>query len=117
VDFVRARGSETDFVATVPAWEVPREDAVWQIEYFVEVTDAEQVRLAGRGDPLSPLSFPVAPRPPAAPAPPAQHWASNPWLWVAVGACAAAVGAGVAIVVSNPPTATLPIHIELEDLP
>ncbi|MFP2932612.1 tetratricopeptide repeat protein, partial [Pyxidicoccus sp. 3LG] len=56
VDFVRERGTER-FRAVLPAYDVPAEPEPYEVEYYFEVADAAQRRLAGRGDSFQPLVF------------------------------------------------------------
>jgi hypothetical protein len=49
-----------DFVATVPAFELPQEVLAYGVDDYVEVADGAQRRFAGRGDPFNPLTFTVA---------------------------------------------------------
>jgi tetratricopeptide (TPR) repeat protein len=104
VDFARQRGSKERYQATLPAYEIPAEASPYEVEYYFEVADAAQRRLAGRGDPFNPLIFQVAPHKVAnqPTASSGRAWYKSPWFWVAVGA--AAVGgtaAGVALASSE----------------
>jgi hypothetical protein len=105
VDFSRQRGSKERYLATVPAYELPAEATPYEVEYYFEVADAAQRRLAGRGDPFNPLIFQVAPQKSAntaAAASSGRPFYKSPLFWVAVGA--AAVGgtaAGVALASSE----------------
>jgi tetratricopeptide (TPR) repeat protein len=105
VDFTRQRGSKDRYEATLPAYELPAESSPYEVEYYFEVADAAQRRLAGRGDPFSPLIFQVAPARAAgqsATASSARPWYKSPWLWVTVGAVAiGGTAAGVAIATSE----------------
>ncbi|HEY0882211.1 MAG TPA: hypothetical protein VGD87_11800 [Archangium sp.] len=118
IDFVRGKGDRTAYTATVPAFEVPSEDRAYEVEYFVEVADAAQRRLAGRGDSYNPLSFRVAAKaategPVAEPTP----LYKSPWLWIGIGVVAAgAVTAGVLVATGNQ-TGTLPVKIQIEGTP
>ncbi len=119
IDFVRGKTDRTDFTATVPAFELPTEEQTYEVEYYVEVTDALQRRLAGKGDAFSPLSFHVlAKKAEAAAAGPVPAY-KNPWLWVGIGLGVAAVtGAAVGIgVATSNQTATLPVKIQIEGTP
>jgi hypothetical protein len=97
---------------------VPSEDAAYDVEYYLEVADAAQRRLAGRGDAYAPLAFQVAAKQ-GDTAPVVEHkaWYQNPWVWVGVGAGAAAIGAGAVIVATQQQTATLPIKIQIDGMP
>jgi tetratricopeptide (TPR) repeat protein len=104
VDFTRQRGSKEDYQATLPAYEIPAEPTPYEVEYYFEVADAAQRRLAGKGDSFNPLVFQVLPQPavgqPAAST--GRPWYKSPWLWVAVGAVAVGgTAAGVAIATSE----------------
>lgn len=117
IDFVPGKNEPFDFLATLPAFEVPTENQPYDVEYYLEVADAAQRRLAGRGDAYSPLSFRVAAadlnvhRAEAAAVP----LYKNPWLWLGIGAgVAAATTATVLVLTSSPPTATVPVKIQIE---
>jgi tetratricopeptide (TPR) repeat protein len=116
-DFARVGGSKTAFQATIPAFEVPIEDAASQVEYYAEVADAAQRRLAGKGDPFNPLSFTVAARAVAVRVTEARPWYANPWVWVGAGVGAAAVTTGVVLIATSQQTATLPITIQIDGAP
>jgi len=104
VDFTRQRGSKEDYQAILPAYEIPAESTAYEVEYYFEVADAAQRRLAGKGDSFNPLVFQVLPQQ-AAGQPAAstgRPWYKSPWLWVAVGAVAVGgTAAGVAIATSE----------------
>lgn len=118
IDFAREKGSKTEYQATIPAFEVPAEDASYELEYYVEVADAAQRRLAGRGDPFNPLSFRVAPKKiEGGGKPEPSAWYKNPWLWVGVGVGAAAVTTGAVLIATSRTTATLPVQIQIEGMP
>lgn len=118
VDFAREKGSKVDYSATIPAFEVPAEEAAWDMEYYVEVADAAQRRLAGRGDAFNPLAFRVAARgAAAAPVVESRPWYKNPWVWVGIGAGAAAITTGAVLIATSQQTATLPIQIQIEGTP
>lgn len=119
IDFVRGKADRTAFTATVPAFALPTEEQTYEVEYYVEVTDAVQRRLAGKGDAFNPLSFHVlAKKADAAAAGPVPAYKS-PWLWVGIGLGVAAVaGAAVGIgVATSNQTATLPVKIQIEGTP
>jgi tetratricopeptide (TPR) repeat protein len=104
VDFVRERGSKERYEATLPAYELPTEATAYEVEYYFEVADAAQRRLAGRGDSFNPLVFQVLPQQQAGQpaASTGRPWYKSPWLWVAVGAVAVGgTAAGVAIATSE----------------
>ncbi len=118
IDFRRAPGAKNDYVALVPAFDVPSEEAAYDVEYYLEVSDAAQRRLAGRGDAYAPLAFQVVAKAGEA-APVVEHkaWYQNPWVWVGVGAGAAAIGVGAVVVATQQQTATLPIKIQIDGMP
>lgn len=118
VDFKREAGSKVDYEATVPAFELPVEETSWDMEYYLEVSDAAQRRLAGRGDAFNPLSFRVLARA-VAPLPTAEArpWYKNPWVWVGITAGAAAVTTGAVLLATSGQSATLPVQIQLEGTP
>jgi tetratricopeptide (TPR) repeat protein len=117
IDFLREKGSRVEFTATIPAFELPLEEAAYEVEYYVEVADAAQRRLAGRGDAYTPLSFKVAARQLAAAVIEAHPWYKNPWVWVGVGVGAAAIATGAVVLATSQQTATLPIKIQIDGMP
>lgn len=117
VDFLRDKADRAQYRATIPAFELPEEDAAYVLEYYVEVADAAQRRLAGRGDAFTPLTFRVNARAAPADAEKPKGWYENPWVWVAIGAGAAAVTTGAVILATQRPTGTLPITIQIEGMP
>lgn len=116
-DFVRDRADRSMYRATIPAFELPEEVASYDLEYYVEVADAAQRRLAGRGDPFTPLSFKVAAKAAPEEAEKPKAWYQNPWVWVGIGAGVAAVSTGAVILATQRPTGTLPITIQIEGMP
>jgi tetratricopeptide (TPR) repeat protein len=120
VDFSRQRGSKERYQATLPAYEIPAEAAPYEVEYYFEVADAAQRRLAGRGDPFNPLIFQVAPLKAAnagTTASASRPWYKSPLLWVAVGAVAiGGTAAGVALA-SSEDRGRVPITIRVNPSP
>ncbi len=118
IDFVRGKVNRTDYTATVPAFELPTEEQSYEVEYFVEVADAAQRRLAGRGDSYNPLRFRVLAKKvsdgPVAEAVPAYK---SPWLWIGIGVGVAAIATGAAVLATSNQTATLPIKIQIDGAP
>lgn len=116
VDFVRKKGSKEDFTATIPGYEVPQEDAGYALEYYVEVADAAQRRLAGRGDAYSPLTLQILAKVNEGPGPvePSTPWYKNPWVWVGVGVGVAAVTTTAVVLGTQRQSGTLPITITIE---
>jgi len=118
IDFVREKSSRTEYRATLPAFELPEEDASWEMDYYVEVTDAAQRRLAGKGDSYNPLTFRVAARTKdTGPVAGATPWYQNPWVWVGVGLGVAAATTGVVLIATQTQTGTLPIKIQIDGTP
>ncbi|RYZ40188.1 MAG: hypothetical protein EOO71_17110 [Myxococcaceae bacterium] len=118
VDFVRDRSRPEHYSAVLPSYELPVESTSYEVEYYFEVVDAAQRRLAGRGDPFHPLLFQVAPRSaPAATLAEGQGrpWYKSPWVWVAVGAVAIGGTAGVVALTSSEDRGRVPITIRVED--
>lgn len=103
VDFTRDRSNKERYRAILPAYELPAEATAYEVEYYFEVADAAQRRLAGRGDSFHPLVFQVLPQQAAAQASVSSRpWYKSPWLWVAVGAVAVGgTAAGVALATSE----------------
>jgi tetratricopeptide (TPR) repeat protein len=119
-DFVREKGSRTEFRATIPSFAVPQEETSWELEYYVEIADAAQRRLAGRGDAYNPLPLTIAAKakgdgPVAGPA--AAAWYKNPWVWVGVGIGAAAIATGAVLIATQQQQGTLPIKIQISGTP
>lgn len=117
IDFARGK-VRSEYSATVPAFEVPAEEQSYEVEYFVEVADAAQRRLAGRGDPYNPLTFRVAAKKSAAaPVAEATPIYKSPWLWIGLGLGAAAATTGIVLLATGNQTATLPVKIQIEGQP
>ncbi len=118
IDFARSKTSRTDYTATVPAFEVPAEDQSYEVEYYVEVADAAQRRLAGRGDPYNPLTFRVPARKSSeGPVVESTPLYKSPWLWIGIGLGAAAITTGAVVLATSNQTATLPIKIQIDGTP
>ncbi|MCY1031493.1 hypothetical protein OV207_08505 [Corallococcus sp. BB11-1] len=118
VDFVRDRARPEHYSAVLPSYELPVESTSYEVEYYFEVVDAAQRRLAGRGDPFHPLLFQVAPRnAPTATLTEGQGrpWYKSPWVWVAVGAVAIGGTAGVVALTSSEDRGRVPLTIRVED--
>jgi len=116
IDFLRDRAERSLYRATIPAFELPEEASAYDLEYYVEVADAAQRRLAGRGDPFTPLTFRVTAKAVGETDKPTA-WYANPWVWVGIGAGVAAVTTGAVILATQKPTGTLPITIQIEGMP
>ena len=114
VDFVQVKGTREHFEATLPAFELAAEARSYDIEYYLEVADAAQRRLAGKGDAFNPSHFAVLPLggDPTATAG-GSAWYQNPWIWIVGGAVAAGATAGIIVVANNRPTGTLPVTIRV----
>ena len=118
IDFARGKISRTDYTATVPAFEVPSEDQSYEVEYYVEVADAAQRRLAGRGDPYNPLTFRVPARKTSSGAVvEATPLYKSPWLWIGIGLGVAAATTGIVVLATSNQTATLPVKIQIDGTP
>lgn len=118
IDFVRGKTARTDYTAIVPAFEVPAEEQSYEVEYYVEVADAAQRRLAGRGDPYNPLAFRV-PAKKAVDGPVVEETPiyKSPWLWIGIGLGVAAATTGVVLLATSNQTATLPVKIQIDGTP
>lgn len=120
VDLVKDKGTKTEFTANVPAFELPEETEAYAVEYYLEVADAAQRRLAGKGDAFNPSSFKVRARQEVAAAPAVEAsspWYKSPWLWVGLGvAVAAGATTGVVLATQNQ-TGTLPITVRIQGQP
>lgn len=116
VDFIRARGSKERFEATLPAYEVPAEPKPYEVEYYFEVADAAQRRLAGRGDSFHPLVFEVTPRDASASASEDEDgrpWYKSPWVWTGVGAVVVGGTAAALLTTSSPERGQVPVTIRV----
>lgn len=121
VDFVRDRQQKNEYLATLPGFELPTEPSAYEVEYFVEVVDAAQRRLAGKGDPYTPMRFRALPAKggtvKAGPTEPIPLYQS-PWFWVVIGAVAAAgVGTAIGIAASQKPVGTVPVNLQVTEQP
>ncbi|MCA2979463.1 MAG: tetratricopeptide repeat protein [Myxococcaceae bacterium] len=117
IDFTRDKADRALHRATIPAFELPEEPAAYDVEYYVEVADAAQRRLAGRGDPFSPLMLRVLAKVAAAEVEKPRAWYQNPVVWIVIGVGAAAATTGVVVLATQRPTGTLPITIQVEGMP
>lgn len=118
IDFVRSKTNRIDYTATVPAFELPTEEQSYEVEYYVEVADAAQRRLAGRGDAYNPLRFRVlAKKLDAAAVSEAVPVYKSPWLWIGIGLGVAAITTGAVVLATSNQTATLPVRIQIEGTP
>ncbi|HYO65730.1 MAG TPA: hypothetical protein VEU33_06570 [Archangium sp.] len=113
VDFARDRANKERFTATIPAYELPAPASAYEVEYYFEVADAAQRRLAGRGDAFNPLVFQIAPEPGTVATPGERPWYKSPWLWVAVGAVAVAGTAGAVVYATSEERGRVPITIRV----
>lgn len=114
-----AEGS--DYVAKVPAFELPVEDSEYALEYYLEVGDSAGRRVAGVGDALTPLRVRVSgkaePAMPEGPAPAAaqeESWYEKWWVWTLVGVVVVGAGVGVGVALTQPGDATLPITVQVK---
>lgn len=116
VDFSRSRdGEENAFLAVIPAFELPKERQSYDVEFYVEVADAAQRRLAGHGDAFNPLTFRVEGEEGPGVGPGEDRpWYANPWIWVGVGAVAIGATAGIVVLASQRQTGTVTITIPVE---
>jgi hypothetical protein len=100
----------------VPAFEVPPEPRPYEIDYYIEVADLGQRRLAGKGDAFNPLTLRVAAAPVTGGAarPEEAAWYKNPWVWAVGGAVAASATVGVILIATSQRTGTVTITIRTE---
>lgn len=119
IDFTRRRGSREEFAGILPAFEVPAEAAAYEIEWYVEVADAAQRRLAGKGDAFSPMSFKVLPRgvEPGTGRPEAIPVYKSPWFWIGIGAGVAAVTTGVVLLATQKQYGTMTFTVPIAETP
>ncbi|HEX8821429.1 MAG TPA: hypothetical protein VF794_15995 [Archangium sp.] len=113
VDFTRDRAHKERYVATIPAYELPAAASAYEVEYYFEVADAAQRRLAGRGDAFNPLVFQIAPEAGAVARAGERPWYKSPWLWVAVGAVAVAGTAGAVVYATSEERGRVPITVRV----
>ncbi len=121
VDFTRDRQVKNRYHSTLPGFELPSESSTYEVEYFVEVVDAGQRRLAGKGDPYSPMRFRAVPEG-GGTSPGTKVGAvplyQSPWFWVVVGVVVAGgVGATIAIATAQKPTGQVPVNIQVTEQP
>lgn len=109
-DFMRERGSQEDFTATLPAFELPDSG---DVEYYVEVADAAQRRLAGKGDAYNPLSARVAAKSaePSVDGESERPWYKIPWVWVGVGVGVAAITTTAVVLATQKQNATVQVDV------
>jgi len=113
VDFVRDPNDRERFTAQIPSYELPVPDTRYEVEYYVEVADAAQRRLAGRGDALQPLVLNVLPRGGTQQVE-ATPFFQTPWPYVIGGVVVAGVVAGVALANAQPQTGTVLINVQVK---
>lgn len=116
VDFSRPRKGEADtFRAVVPAFELPREQRGYDVEYYVEVADAAQRRLAGKGDAFNPLTFRVQGEEGPGGAGADRAWYENPWIWVGVGVVVVGATVGIVALANQRQYGTVPVTIGVRE--
>jgi tetratricopeptide (TPR) repeat protein len=108
-----------DFVALVPAFELPIESSEYALEYYVEVGDPTGRRVAGVGDALSPMLLRVsAAKEGGGGAEPAveqsEAWYQKWWVWTIAGAVAVGAGVGIAVPLLANKQANLPITVRIQ---
>jgi len=109
LEFQREKGTRDRFVVTLGASELPSDAHTYEVEYYVEVSDAAERRLAGKGDAYNPLSFRVTPAETAEVDD--SPWYKSPWVWVVGGAVAAGAAVGIVAAATSKQTGSLPIRI------
>lgn len=115
VDLERTGLDRGHLSATVAAATLPKEAHPYDVEYYFEVSDAAQRRLAGEGDAYDPLTFrvrglgAVAASDEAAGTP----WYKSPWVWIIGGAVTAGAAVGIVAAASSHPKSTLHITISV----
>jgi tetratricopeptide (TPR) repeat protein len=119
VDFARRKGSREEFAGIVPAFEIPTENTAYEIEWYVEVADGAQRRLAGKGDAFTPLSFKVLPKgvEPGAARAEAIPVYKSPWFWIGIGAGVAAVTTGVVLLATQKQYGTMTFTVPIAEAP
>lgn len=118
VDFSRRKGNREQFAGIVPAFELPAESSAYEIEWYVEVADGAQRRLAGKGDAFAPLSFKVLPK---GVEPGARTEAlpvyKSPWFWIGIGLGVAAVTTGVVLLATQKQYGSMTITVPVQESP
>lgn len=119
VDFTRERGRPNAFLVTLPAFELAPEKKPYEIEYYVEVSDMSDRRLAGKGDAFAPAHFSVVSRgATSADTESASRWYQNPWVWVGGAGALAAIGVVTLVVLSSShDSGSLPVTIRVSQTP
>lgn len=119
VDFVRDRKDKTLFRAIIPAFELPEENATYDVEYYLEVADAAQRRLAGRGDAYSPQRFSVVAKDDdfTGGGQGEDAWYKNPLIWVGVGVLVVGAGAGIYVLANQRQTGEIQASWSFEPTP
>jgi tetratricopeptide (TPR) repeat protein len=119
VDFSRRKGSREDFTGIVPAFELPEENSAYEIEYYVEVGDAAQRRLAGKGDAFNPDRFKVLPKgqEPGTGRTEAIPVYKSPWFWIGIGVGVAAVTTGVVLLATQKQYGTMTFTVPVQETP
>lgn len=114
VDFVRDRRDKTLYRAIIPAFELPEENATYDVEYYLEVADAARRRLAGRGDAYSPQRFAVIAKDDdfTGGGQGDDAWYKNPWIWVGAGALVVGAGVGVYFLANQKQTTSVGFTIK-----
>lgn len=113
VDFTRDQQDRERFTAQIPSYELPIPDTRYEVEYYVEVADAAQRRLAGRGDALQPLVLNVLPRGGTQEVA-ATPFFQTPWPYVIGGVVVAGVVAGIALANQQPQTGVVRIGVVVQ---
>jgi tetratricopeptide (TPR) repeat protein len=100
VDFVSQDAAPSLHDATVPAYDLKAEDTPYVVQYYFDVSDAAQRRIAGRGTQDEPLSMRVLP-PGNVSVRPQRRWYQNPWVWLAAGVVIAGATTGVVLIATQ----------------
>lgn len=113
VDFVRDRKDKTLYRAIIPAFELPQEPATYDFEYYLEVADAAQRRLAGRGDAYAPQQFAVVAKNDnfTGGGTGEDSWYKNPWIWIGAGVLVAGAGVGVYFLANQRQTGSVTVTV------
>ena len=118
VDFGKDRAEGALFRAILPGYELESDRAGYDVEYYVEVTDAAQRRLAGRGDVDQPLRFHVHGKQESPPGTTgATLWYKSPWIYVGAGVVLAGATTGVIVLANQKPSTSLTLTIHVEPSP
>ena len=100
IRFLRDWHSRGIYYVFIPAYDLPTESQRYEVECYIEVSDRNFTRLAGRGDVYTPLSFAVLPSKQTRPDSSLEK-SSPAWTWVTASTIAAGTIAGFVLIGSG----------------